>query len=237
MRGSTEEDAQVPADADAPVPQGPGTEPRTSSAAATGRRSGRAEASAAGTDGDERADIVDDDGDHDDGTPIRVRSARVAVPLVSVLAVLLVLLMGGLAFLWFTRPDPSGIRTETYAEALQAARSAVVDFTSFDHLTFDDDVEQVRRISTEEFAEQSVASLEARRQEILDLEAVVNTEIIGAGVTTADEDDATVALLIQTTRQTNASEQADVVRFSIQVTMERPGDRWLLASIAGTGSE
>ena len=165
------------------------------------------------------------------------RRSRTAFPLVPVLSGLLVLLLAGLAFLWFTRPDPSAIRTDVYPQVLQAARSAVVDFTSFDHLTFDDDVEEVRRVSTDEFAEQSVASLEERRQEILEFEAVVNTEIIGAGVTTADEDEATVALLIQTTRRTSASEQADVVRFSIQVTMEKQGDRWLLASIAGTGSE
>jgi Mce-associated membrane protein len=165
------------------------------------------------------------------------RGPRIALPLVPVLSGLLVLLLAGLGFLWFTRPEPSAIRTDAYTGVLQAARSAVVDFTSFDHLTYDDDVEQVRRVSTEEFAEQSVASLEDRRQQILDLQAVVNTEVIGAGVTTADEDDATVALLIQTTRRTNTSEQADVVRFTIQVTMERPDDRWLLAGIAGTGSE
>lgn len=171
------------------------------------------------------------------GEPPRTRGGRIAVPLLPVLAGLLVLLCAGLAFLWFTRPDPSAIRTDEYPEVLQAARSAVVDFTSFDHVTFDDDIEQVRRISSDEFAEQSVAALEGRRQEILELEAVVNTEIVGAGVTTAREDGATVALLIQTTRRTNASEQADVVRFTIQATMERSGDRWLLASIAGTGSE
>ncbi|CAA9262046.1 MAG: hypothetical protein AVDCRST_MAG52-2645 [uncultured Blastococcus sp.] len=177
------------------------------------------------------------DAGRSDAAGRRGRRARSGLSPVPVLAGLLVLLLAGLAFSWFTRPDPSAIRTGEYPEVLQAARSAVVDFTSFDHLTFDDDVEQVRRISTREFAEQSVASLEDRRQEILDLEAVVGTEIIGAGVTTADEDDATVALLIQTTRQTNSSQQADVVRFSIQVTMERSEDRWLLAGIAGTGSE
>ena len=177
------------------------------------------------------------DADEAPTSPEGGRERRLALPLVPVLAGLLVLLLAGLAFLWFTRPDPSAIRTDVYPQVLQAARSAVVDFTSFDHLTLDDDVEQVRRVSTEDFAEQSVASLEDRRQQIVDSEAVVNTEVIGAGVTTADEDEATVALLIQTTRRTNASEQADVVRFSIQVTMEKPEDRWLLAGIAGTGSE
>ena len=182
-------------------------------------------------------DAMTTDADEAPTSPEGGRGRRLALPLVPVLAGLLVLLLAGLAFLWFTRPDPSAIRTDVYPQVLQAARSAVVDFTSFDHLTLDDDVEQVRRVSTEDFAEQSVASLEDRRQQIVDSEAVVNTEVIGAGVTTADEDEATVALLIQTTRRTNASEQADVVRFSIQVTMEKAGDRWLLAGIAGTGAE
>lgn len=196
-----------------------------------------ANADAGSTPTDDPAPVTDADAEATADAGEDRRGRRLSLPLVPLLAGLLVLLLAGLAFLWFTRPEPSAIRTDVYPEVLQAARSAVVDFTSFDHLTFDDDVEQVRRVSTEEFAEQSVASLEDRRQQITDLEAVVNTEVIGAGVTTADEDEATVALLIQTTRRTNASEQADVVRFSIQVTMERPGDRWLLAGIAGTGSE
>ncbi|MBW8765704.1 MAG: hypothetical protein JF630_05525, partial [Geodermatophilales bacterium] len=69
-----------------------------------------------------------DDGDDRDGA--RSPRTRPSLPLVPVLDVLLVLLLGGVGYLWFTRPEASGVRTGDYVEALQAARSGVVDMTS-----------------------------------------------------------------------------------------------------------
>jgi Mce-associated membrane protein len=158
---------------------------------------------------------------------------RWSVPLVPTLGVLLVLLIGGAAFLWFTRPEPSTVATADYVEALQAARSGVVDLTSFDHLTLDDDIEQARRVTTGELREESVAELDDRRQAINEARAVVNTEVIGAGVTRAADGEATVLLVIQSAQRTEASEQSQVVRYRIEVDMVKDGDRWLLSRIAG----
>ena len=170
----------------------------------------------------------------DGGDEPRSRS-RVSVPLVPILSVLLVLLLGAAAFLWFTRPGESAVRTDDYAEALQAARSGVVDLTSFDYLTLDDDIEQVRRVATGDLREESVAQLDDRRQEITDMQAVVNTEVVGAGVTRATGEDATVLLVIQSTQQSTASPQAQIVRYRIEVTLEKADGRWLLSGIKGTG--
>jgi hypothetical protein len=168
--------------------------------------------------------------------PSRAERPRRGLSLVPVLSLLLVLLLGAAAFLWFTRPEPSSVTTEDYVEALQAARSNVVDFTSFDHLTLDDDIEQVRRVSIGDLQEEAVAELDDRRQEITDAEAVVSTEVIDAGITRADSEEATVLLVIQTTRQTNASEQSEIVKYRIEVQMERTGGdepRWVLTQIRG----
>ncbi|MBW8767397.1 MAG: hypothetical protein JF630_14620, partial [Geodermatophilales bacterium] len=62
--------------------------------------------------------------DGDDRGHARSPRTRPSLPLVPVLAVLLVLLLGGVGYLWFTRPEASGVRTGDYVEALQAARSA-----------------------------------------------------------------------------------------------------------------
>jgi hypothetical protein len=172
-------------------------------------------------------------GSGDDG---HRRRGRLSVPLVPALLVLLALLLAGLAALWFTRPGDSAVRTGDYAEALQAARSGVVDLTSFDYLTLDDDIEQVRRVSTGDLREESVSQLEARRQEITDLQAVVNTEVVGAGVTQADGEDATALLVIQSTQESAANPQAQIVRYRIEVTLEKDGERWLLSGIRGTGT-
>lgn len=168
-----------------------------------------------------------------EGKPGRTRPA---LPLVPALAVLLVVLLG--VTTWLALPllrgaDRSPIRTDTYAEVLQAARSGVVDLTSFDHLTLDDDIEQVRRVATGDLREESLAQLEDRRQELLDMQAVVNTEVVGAGVTRAEESEATVLLVIQSTQQSTASPQAQVLRYRIQVELQKEDGRWLLSGITG----
>jgi hypothetical protein len=158
---------------------------------------------------------------------------RPSLPLVPVLATLLVLLLAAAGFLWFTRPESSAVRTDTYVEALQAARSWVVDLTSFDHLTLDDDIEQIRRVAVGDLREESVAELEDNREQITESEAIVNTEVIGAGVTRADQDAATVLMVIQATQESTATPQAQVVRYRIQVELRKENDRWVLSGITG----
>jgi Mce-associated membrane protein len=188
-------------------------------------------------------DLPTQDGVDDAGPAKRRRSrrgspgGRLSLPLVPTLAVLLVLLLGGIAFLWLTRPESSAVRTGDYVEALQAARSGVVDLTSFDHLTLDDDIEQVRRVSVGDLREEAVAELDGRRDQITEAQAVVNTEVIGAGVTRADESSATVLLVIQSTQESSLSEQAQVVRYRIEVELEKSDGRWLLSGIKGTGTD
>jgi hypothetical protein len=154
--------------------------------------------------------------------------------LPAVLAVVLVLLLAAVAFLWFTRPGGSDVRTADYSQALQAARSGIVDLTSFDYLTLDDDIEQIRRVSTGGLRKESVDQLDQRRQDITDAKAVVNTEIIDAGITRATDEAATVLLLIQSTQESTASKQPEIVRYRIEVTLEKSGNRWLLSGIKGT---
>ena len=148
--------------------------------------------------------------------------SRLSLPLVPVLATLLVLLVAAAAFLWFTRPEPSPIGTEDYVEALQAARSGVVDLTSFDHVTLDDDIEQIRRVTTGDLREESVAELEDNRDQLVESEAIVNTEVV-----------ATVLMVIRATQESTASPQAQVVRYRIQVELTKENDRWVLSGITG----
>ena len=173
-------------------------------------------------------------GSDDDGGRTR---GRLSLPLVPALLLLLALLVGATAYLWATRPAASAVRTGDYVEALQAARSGVVDMTSFDYLTLDDDIEQIRRVSTGDLREEAVDELDASRQQITDAEAVINTEVVGGGVTKAGSSAATVWLVIQSTQESNQSEQAQVARYRIEVELERPDGRWLLSGIKGTGSE
>jgi Mce-associated membrane protein len=172
-------------------------------------------------------------GDGDGPTP---SPSRPSLPLVPALAVLLVLLLAGVGYLWVTRPASSSVRTDDYVQVLQAARSGVVDMTSFDYLTLDDDLVQIKRVTTGDLQKEAVAQLDSRRQQITESQATVNTEVVGAGVTSATTTSATVLLVIQSTQKSSASEQAQVLRYRIRVEMEKKGGRWLLSGIAGTGT-
>jgi Mce-associated membrane protein len=108
--------------------------------------------------------------------------------------------------------------------------------TSFDYLTLDDDIVQIKRVTTGDLQKEAVAQIESRRKQITDTQATVNTAVIGAGVTSADPTHATVLLVIQSTQKSSASQQAEVLRYRIRVELEKKGGRWLLSGIAGTGT-
>jgi Mce-associated membrane protein len=160
-------------------------------------------------------------------------SRRPSLPLVPVLAVLLVLLVAGCVALWVTRPGTSAVRTDDYVGALQAARAGIVDVASFDYVTLDDDIDQIRNVTTGALKDESVDQLDQRRQQITDAQAVVNTTVVGAAVGEADEDSATVFAVIQATQQTNASDQAQVQRYRVEISLQRVDGRWLLSGITG----
>lgn len=219
------------------------------------------ETSAAGTPADDETgvpadeELVDDgetdDGETDDGEAVdreldaedaeadddrgrgRRSAGRLALPLVPVLSVLFVLLLAGTAFLWFTRPSPSSVQTAYYGQVLEAARSGVVDLTSFDYLTLNDDIAQINKITTGDLRTESVNQLTKSRQQLTDQQAVVNTQVVGAAVTRADSSHGTVLLVIQSTQKTKASSQPTVTRFRIQAELVKSGGRWLLSGIKG----
>jgi Mce-associated membrane protein len=160
-------------------------------------------------------------------------SRRLSLPLVPVLAVLLVLLVAGCVALWVTRPGSSAVRSGDYVGALQAARAGIVDVASFDYVTLDDDIQQIRDVTTGDLQKESVDQLDQRRQQITDAQAVVNTTVVGAAVGAADGDTATVFAVIQSTQQTSASAQAQVQRYRVEIQLDRVDGRWLLSGITG----
>jgi Mce-associated membrane protein len=175
-----------------------------------------------------------DEADEDDDRAPRRRSGG-AGPLATGLAVLLVLLLAGGAWLWFSRPKTSSVSSHDYVAVLQAARSEIVDLTSFDYLTLDDDIAQAKRITTGDLQKEVVAQLNKTRADVTSAEAVVSTEVIGAAVTKADDEHGTVVLFIQSTQKNNQVAQAQVLQYQVEANLTKVGDRWLLSGIQGQG--
>ena len=165
----------------------------------------------------------------------RGRRSRVTGPLVTALAVLLVLLLAAGGWLFLTRPTSSSVRTADYVAVLQAARSEIVDLTSFDYLTFDEDVAKVKRITTGDLRTEAVDQLDKTRQDVTTAQAVVSTEVIGAAVTSADDSHGTVVLFIQSTQKNNTVSQAQVLQYHVEAKLTKVNGRWLLSGIQGRG--
>jgi len=126
-------------------------------------------------------------------------------------------------------------RSHDYVAVLQAARSEIVDLTSFDYLTLDDDIAQAKRITTGDLQKEVVAQLNKTRADVTSAEAVVSTEVIGAAVTKADDEHGTVVLFIQSTQKNNQVAQAQVLQYQVEANLTKVGDRWLLSGIQGQG--
>jgi Mce-associated membrane protein len=152
-------------------------------------------------------------------------------PLAVVLALLLVLLLGGVGYLWATRPAASSVSTADYVGVLTQGRQDVVDLTSFDYQTIDQDIAQVRRISVGSLQTDSVGLLQKGRQQFTDQQVVVNTEVVSAAVTQAGGGTGRLVLVIQSTQTTKASTTPKVSRYRIQADLKQVGDRWLLTGI------
>jgi len=228
------EEVRAPADEPTEPTEETAPRPEDDDAAdtATRRRARRGErARRAAADRDDDEPEVADAPDHAG----RGRRSGGAGPLATGLAVLLVLLLAGGAWLWFTRPKTSSVHTADYVAVLQAARSEIVDLTSFDYLTLDDDIAQAKRITTGDLQKEVVDQLNKTRADVTDAQAVVSTEVIGAAVTRADGEHGTVVLFIQSTQKNNQVTQAQVLQYQVEASLTKVGDRWLLSGIQGRG--
>jgi Mce-associated membrane protein len=127
------------------------------------------------------------------------------------------------------------VRTADYVAVLQAARSEIVDLTSFDYLTLDEDIAKAKRITTGDLQKEAVDQLNKTRQDVTTAQAVVSTEVIGAAVTSADDEHGTVVLFIQSTQKNNAVSQAQVLQFHVEANLTKVNGRWLLSGIQGRG--
>ena len=83
-----------------------------------------------------------------------------------------------------------------------------------------------------DLTDESVSGSRARRQQIVDAQAVTSSEVVGAGGTPATEDEATVVMVIATTRQRGRGARAGAP-YTIQVDLEQRGRPLAAVGIRG----
>ncbi|MEJ2862903.1 hypothetical protein [Actinomycetospora flava] len=162
-----------------------------------------------------------------------------ALPITLVVAIVVCLVLGGLAFwkgreAWTTGPvsNQAVIDVGGTAELVGQSREAIEKIFSYDFSRLDDSADAARTMSTGQFADRYMSVFDqtirqpAQQQQLRQTATVVNI-----GVTTLDGDRATLMALTQFSAQRTTTGQSTNAPGLLRLDMERVDGRWKLAEL------
>jgi Mce-associated membrane protein len=151
---------------------------------------------------------------------------RPSWPLFGVVAALAVLGLVTSAVLLFARPSDTELRDS----ALQAGQRYTATLTTYDARTLDEDVERVRRISTEQFAQQYAETIDGLRDTIQNGQTASVGSVVAVGVEEVEGDTATVLVAVNQ-EITDAGQPARVEANRVRMTLSRSGGSWFIDAV------
>lgn len=114
--------------------------------------------------------------------------------------------------------------------ALLAARTYSSSLTTFDARTLDDDVERVKRASTEQFAQEYDQTIDDLRESVLAEQTVSVGTVVGAGI--EELDDRTATVLVAVNQQISGTEGEPRTEANrLRMVLERRDGRWLIRTV------
>ena len=188
---------------------------------------------------DTEDDAVDRDGSTGASATTKTRRSRRPLPririsLTALVAAVLVILVGLGSWLFLNRPvTQSPIELTAFDEILSAARSGIVDVTSFDYLTLDQDIAEIDAVTVGELHDDTIAALEDRREQLVTDQQVSATAVIAASVTEASATQATALVVLRARVKNLITPQETVTRYRVQVELRLVDGRWLLSNLTG----
>lgn len=144
--------------------------------------------------------------------------------LLRLLLVALLLLAAGCG----DEPDPLGAAQA----AERAARDAVVEMTTYDHTSVDEDFAWVDDAGTAKFREQYAEASAPVKQAVIAAEARAKGVVVEAAPDYVDDTHVTVLLFVdQTITNARAGDQANFDQLRVKMKMELEGGRWLVDEV------
>ncbi|MEN3356302.1 MAG: Mce-associated rane protein [Mycobacteriales bacterium] len=177
------------------------------------------------------ADDTATDSDEPDGSAGRRRSAR---PAVRAVMVVVVIALAGLTALQAVGYHRARARAAAEAAVLGPAKTAAARILSYDYRHIDRDASQASAVLTGVFRGQYEAVM---RQQIVPQapkqHAVVQAEVLSAGVTavSADGTQAVVLIFANQTVSNTSTPQPRVDQVRVRLTLDRVGQGWLVSKV------
>ena len=147
-------------------------------------------------------------------------------------AALVVVGLAVTAFLVRQRASTLDERETAGEDAVRAARSGVETLLTYSAGTLVRDLDEERRLLTDDFAEDYGAMV---RREVLptarQFEVTNELKVVSAGVVSAREDKATVLLFVNQITRSKTKPQGITQGGRVEVTVERHGKKWLISDV------
>lgn len=134
-----------------------------------------------------------------------------------------------------TSPSSGSDREGERSALLAYAEEAVAVLLSYDHRTFDDDLDEAARWTTREFGTQIGETLRSVQDSVEEVEGVVDSEVVAAGLVELAEGDATVLVFVDQSSATRDSPEPRVAANRLLVRLERVEGGWAVAGLDGEG--
>lgn len=127
------------------------------------------------------------------------------------------------------------VRNEDRAGAMQSARQLALDFTTYNHGTWDADAQRVLDGATGQFKEEFSAGSSSVKAEVVTNQATSKGDVKEAAVVSNDKDSAQVLVIVNAVVTNTAAKQGVERRYRIKLDMVREKDRWLTADFQVVG--
>lgn len=165
--------------------------------------------------------------------------------LTLILAVLVVIAAVGVGTLWWrahygspvAAPDGTVISEEVRTDVLVAAADLTQRTLSYDHRTFDNDMEVARARMTPEFRDEYDATMEQVRANTEANEIVLQAVVVSSAIIRMTEDEATMLVFVNQATSAGSEEARNeqLTRSSLVVTLVDDDGDWVMSELTSLG--
>lgn len=162
---------------------------------------------------------------------VETQTRRRLRPLVAVATVLILVLLG---FAWRAHTKAQDLHdAEAAARTARATVAAKAErILSYDHATFDEDLDAAMDLMTDRFRDEYAPTVEEIRDAALRQERTQEARVVAVSVVEASGDEVRTLLFVNTVSAAAGEGGQEVVQNRVTVTLARSGDEWLVDDVS-----